>query len=466
MNKRVNRTPQQIPTIQVKFAGIANRFKIEAQFLKWQVQRAYRLLLSRPADKPTGQPRWVTFWAETPMVQIIVLSMMLSVGQADIAPCDSNPVSPASSTMPSDEPFWLMRTLQGTQSGQHIEQHRLQISGWTEASFTASSARYDQLPMGFNYRANEFLLQQNWLRIERTIDTSNTASPSFGFRTDTILPGSDYRFTVARGLWSGQLTANNGEPNNYGIDPVQFYGEALFSNVGEGLNIKIGRMYCQYGTESIDAPSNLLVSHSYLFMNDPFTQTGVMGTLQLNKTWSIQLGTILGPDVFIDPAASPYGMFSVKWAPPEGTDTVQVSGLFGSGRYNVTEQFNNPNIIDFVFTHKFSTDVTYTMDALFGYQDNVPEIGTAVWYGIVNYLTCPFTAQLNGTTRLEFFDDVDGNRTGYAGLYTAITAGLNWKWRPGIIFRPELRFDYNGSAQPFDGQHGLFTATTDVIVRW
>jgi hypothetical protein len=235
--------------------------------------------------------------------------------------------------------------------------------------------------------------------------------------SDTILPGSDYRFTLSRGLFSGQLTANDGEPNTYGIDPVQFYGEAYFPIVGRGLDVKLGRMFCQYGAETIDAPSNVLTSHSYTFIYDPFTHTGLMGTLQLSPALSIQLGAILGPDVFFDPAASPYAMFSIKWAPPNGRNSFLVSGLFGSGRFDVDEQFNNPNIIDLVYIHTFNTRLTYTLDALFGYETNVLEIGTATWFGLVSYLTCKLTPRLSGTTRLEFFDDIDGFSTTRRFLY-------------------------------------------------
>jgi hypothetical protein len=237
--------------------------------------------------------------------------------------------------------------------------------------------------MGFNYRANEFLLQQNWLRVEKPVDTS-AVTPTFGFRSDTILPGSDYRFTISRGLFSGQLTANDGEPNTYGIDPVQFYAEAYFPTVARGLDIKVGRTVAQFGVETIDAVPNALASHSYTFIYDPFTHTGVLATLQLTPAWSVQLGAVLGPDVFIDPASSPYAVLSVKWAPPSGRDSVLVSALVGSGRFDEVEQFNNPNIIDLVYTRKFNERLSYSLDALFGYQTNVPDIGTAIWYAFVN----------------------------------------------------------------------------------
>jgi hypothetical protein len=359
-----------------------------------------------------------------------------------------------------------MKALQGTWEGSLLDENRMALSGWTETSFTGSTDRSSNLPMGFNYLANQFALQQNWLRFERTVVNSGTTEPTFGFRSDWILPGIDYRFTASRGIFSGQLTANDGQPNTYGIDPVQFYGEAYFPTVGRGMDIKVGRMFCQYGAEAIDAPSNILASHSYVFIYDPFTHTGGMTTIQLTPAWSVQLGIIMGPDVAFDPAASPYSMFSLKWAPPGGRDTLLLSGLIGSGRFDVQDDFNNPNILDLVYTHTINSRLTYTVDALAGYQTNVPDIGTATWFGFANYLTYRLTPRLTATTRLEFFDDIDGNRTGFKGLYTALTTGVNFQPRKAIIFRPELRYDNNDESRPFEGKHGLFTATADVIVRW
>src|SRR5205814_316899 len=130
----------------------------------------------------------------------------------------------------------LMKALQGTWYGWELDGHRLQLSGWTDVSFTASSDRASNLPLGFNDRANDFLLQQNWVRFERTVVTSGTSEPTFGFRTDWILPGSDYFFTLPRGIFNGQLTAADGKPQRYGIDPIQFYGEAYFPTVARGLD--------------------------------------------------------------------------------------------------------------------------------------------------------------------------------------------------------------------------------------
>jgi hypothetical protein len=420
----------------------------------------------------TAPPRGV-YTAPGPIENMwlsIVFGSVLAIGQP---PADETPPIPGkprdeTPTTPPEAPaerYFIMNQLQGTSFGSLLEEKRIQITGWTEGSFTGSSTRFDQLPMGWNYRANEFLLQQNWLRIEQTID-KNTTTPTFGFRSDTILPGSDYRFTVARGLFSSQLTANDGEPNTYGIDPVQFYGEAYFPNVLKGLDIKLGRFFAQFGQESNDTTQNALASRSYNFVYDPFTHTGLLTTLQIDDTWVVQNGIVMGCDVFIDPAARPCYIGSVKWAPPDGPDSALVSAILGSNRFDVRNNFHNPQIFDLVYTHKFNDKLTYALDALYGYTLGVPDIGFANWLAAVNYLTYQFSPRLSGTTRLEFFDDFQGQRTGFKGLYTAATAGVTFKPRPWIWLRPEVRYDYNGESRPFQDKHSLFTATFDVVLRW
>jgi hypothetical protein len=399
----------------------------------------------------------------TPMLQILLLGGALSLGQ--VSP--PGPVTVPAPPPPSAPDRWmLMKELQGTWYGDLLQTERMQISGWSEGSFTASSAQNNNLPMGFNYRANEFAVQQNWLRIDRAVVTSGTTEPTFGFRSDTILPGIDYRFTLARGVFDSQLTARHGLPNIYGIDPIQFYGEAYFPTIARGLDIKVGRFFAVYGVETNDAVSNALASHAYTFIYDPFTHTGLLTTTKLTDAWTIQAGIVLGSDVFIDPADEPAFTGSVKWTRSDQRDTVLLSVIAGSGRFNQARNFHNPEVLDVVYTHQFNPRLMYNLEGLLGYTTHVPDIGTAHWFGVINYVTYSNTPRLNTTARLEFFDDEQGQRTGFPGLYTAVTAGLSFRPRKAIIFRPEVRYDYNEESRPFEGKHGLFTATTDIILRW
>jgi hypothetical protein len=399
----------------------------------------------------------------------LVLSAALTLGQAEAtpaAPLPEAPPAPATPPAPPPDRWLLMKSLQGTWPGWLLDGNRLQISGWTDMSFTASSDQTSNLPMGFNHRANDFLPQQNWLRIERTVITSGTTEPTFGFRSDTILPGSDYFFTLARGIFDSQLTADHGKPNLYGIDPIQFYFEAYFPAVGRGLDVKFGRFFAQYGVEANDAISNALLSHAYAFIYDPFTHTGLLTTLKLTDVWSVQAGMVLGSDIFIDPADTPTFIGSVKWIRSDQRDSVLFSVIVGSGRFNQVRNFHNPEIFDLVYTHKLNPRLNYNLETLFGFTSNVPDIGRADWLGVVNYLTYDFTPRLSGTGRLELFDDAQGQRTGFKGLYTTVTAGLSFKPRKSIIIRPEVRYDYNEESRPFENHHGLCTAATDLILRW
>jgi hypothetical protein len=384
-----------------------------------------------------------------------------------LPPPPAPPAPPARPPAAAPAERWpLMKELQGTAPGALLDDNRLRLYGWTDMSFTGSTDRREQLPMGFNYRANDFLLQQNWVRFDRPVVTSGTSEPTFGFRSDTILPGSDYRFTLARGIFNGQLTANHGQPAPYGIDPIQFYGEAYFPTVARGLDVKVGRFFALYGVEANDAVSNALASHAYSFIYDPFTHTGVVTTTKLTDAWSVQAGLVLGSDIFIDPSDELTFVGGVKWAPPDGRNSVLFSVIVGPGRFNAGRNFNNPEIFDLVYTHQFSTRLSYNFESLYGFQTRVPDIGFANWLGVLNYLTYTFTPQTSGTVRLEFFDDAQGQRTGFEGLYTALTAGVTFKPRPAALFRPELRYDYNGESRPFENKHGVFTATADLILRW
>jgi hypothetical protein len=402
------------------------------------------------------------------MLHCALLTAALALGQAG-----PTPGSPPLVYSAGPDRYLLMNSLQGTWPGSLLEGERLRISGWTDLSFTASSADDSNLPMGFNWRANQFLLQQNWLRIERSVVTSGTTEPSFGFRSDWILPGSDYRFTLPRGIFNDQLSANHGQPNLYGIDPIQFYGEAYFPTVARGMDVKVGRVFCQYGVEANDAPSNYFLSHAYTFIYDPFTHTGVMTTTKLTDAWSVQAGMMLGSDIFIDPADTPTGMASVKWIRPVGTDpsnvrdSVLFSVIIGSGRFNQARNFHNPEIFDLVYTHQFNPRLTYNFETLYGYTTHVTDLGTADWLGVLNYLSYQLSPRLSATARLEFFDDAQGQRTNFKGLYTAMTAGFQFKYRGGrIVLRPEVRYDYNDESRPFENHHGLCTAASDVILRW
>ena len=359
----------------------------------------------------------------------------------------------------------LMQELQGTYYGDLLDSSRINVYGWAGNTFTAATQTHGTLLTGFAFLPNQYLLQQNWLRIDRPVNPAST-EPDVGFRIDSILPGTDYRFTLAKGLFDGQLTANNGQPNLFGFDPVQFYADFRIPEAFAGLTVRVGRFYAPYGIDSIASVDNLLSSRSYTDFYDPFTLTGVLTTLKVNEAWTIRNGVVLGPDIFIDPAARATYVGTARWAPPGGPASLLLSVLLTPGSFNVAEQVNMERYVDLVWSYRLGPTRTCGGEALFGWQPGAPGIGLASWYGLQGYLRQALDARTNLVVRLEFFDDLQGQRTGFPGLYTALSVGINYSPFPALLIRPELRVDDNNQSRPFGGSSLLFQGLMNVVVRW
>jgi hypothetical protein len=237
---------------------------------------------------------------------------------------------------------------------------------------------------------------------------------------------------------------------------VQFYADFRIPTVTGGLTVRVGRFFAPYGIDSIASVDNLLSSRSYTDFYDPFTLTGVLTTLKVNEAWTIGNGVVLGPDVFIDPAARATYVGTVRWVPPDGRAWVLLSVLLTPGGYNVAEQVNMERYVDLVWSYLLGPACTCGGEALFGWQAGAPGIGLATWYGLQGYLRRALDDRTNVVVRLEFFHDLQGQRTGFRGLYSALTVGINYSPVPALLIRPELRVDDNNQSRPFHGSPLLF----------
>lgn len=435
------------------------------------------LTLAQPGQAPV---------AAAPEVELQPLDITVQV-IPPTAPATLTPAAPP--VRPKESPpdrWWMMRELQGTWLGAWMDDNRLSVSGWVEGSFNASTDAVANNPVVWDDRANRFLLEQAWFRMERGVAAGGT-EPTFGFRIDA-LAGSDYRFTLPRGLFNSQLVNSTGAQNLYGVDLVQQFVNAYLPTLFEGTEFRLGRMYTPFGIESIEAVSTPLISHSYSFNWSPFTQFGLGAYMTFTPEWSGVLMLVNGNDVYIGDASEEVRFTgNVKWTQPGGRNTVTLTVLAGRGKFNAGSPFgaattsataaeplgrNNLNVVDLVSTHTFGPVLAYNLEAQFGYQTNVPGIASATGYGTADYVSAAhyffysITPRLTGIFRFENYDDFQGQRTGFQGLYTAATAGLAFKLRKGLTVRTELRYDYNRESAPFEGKHQILTAASDFIVRW
>jgi hypothetical protein len=360
--------------------------------------------------------------------------------------------------------YLLEKSIAETRLGQVLDQNGIIIQGWTEMSYNASSAANNNAPVFMIDRANKFLLNQNYLHIEKTLDTSKKEF-QLGFVTDWILPGSDARTTVVRGLWYDQVTRGD----LYAIDPFQFYAQAFLPGIGDGTTVKVGRFATHVGYELVQAPDTPFVSRSYMFQYNPFTHTGIWATTSLGDNWTVGYGASTGTDTFLDaPTNNLTFLGQLKWAPKDGKTTAAFNVVITDPSYIASQNFQVYNFYNLVVTHKFSDKLTYVLDAGYTHMDDYPTAGsgTVHWYGAANYLIYAHNDKLTSTFRAEVFNDQQGARTGFAGLYSEATYGLAYKAMDGLIIRPSIRYDNNAQTAVWEGKQNLFTATMDVILRW
>lgn len=392
------------------------------------------------------------------------------------APAAGAPVeAPAAEAPKEEEPkkeetkYFVEKLLEGSAFGQRLADRGVKINGWIGQSYTASSTSRTNAPITFNDQANSYQLNQLWLNVTKGIDTSKK-EVQFGYNVAAFY-GTDYRFTLPRGFLQGQVE----DQRNYGYDIVYHYAELFLPNLGgEGTTIRAGRWGTAIGYEVIDTVNTPFLTKSYNFQYNPFTHTGIQATTQINENLSVYNGAVTGSDVYIDPAARLTYVGGIKYQPKDGKGFISFNTVIGPGRYLGAENFVHFNSFNVTGSYNLTDKLTYVLDATFSTADkfpagfgNVQDPGTSAhWYGFSNYFLYKVNDKLSSNLRIELFDDSKGVRTGFEGLYTEMTYGLTYTPKDWMILRPFVRYDYNARSRPFEGDHDLFTAGIEAILRF
>jgi len=357
--------------------------------------------------------------------------------------------------------YLLEKLLEGTTFGQILSDHGIKVYGWSAMNYTGSSANKFNTPITFNDRANFYQFNQNWFEVYKAIDTSKD-EVQFGGKASLIVPGYDYKYTIARGFWDNQLK----EGHQYGYDLVYHYGEVFLPGLGgQGTTFRGGRWATGIGYEQIDAVNTPFVTKSYVFQYDPFTHTGGQATTQINDDWSVYNGLVTGADVYFNKAGTLTYVGGVKYAPKEGKTTVGLNVMVNNNKFNTSEAFANYNCYNATIVHKFTDKFTYVLDATWSHMRDVPGVGVTHWYGAANYFLYEVEKNLFSNFRWELFKDTDGVRTGTAGTYFEATYGLTWIPVDAVWIRPFSRFDHNTNGA-FEGKNNLYTGGVELILRW
>ena len=356
--------------------------------------------------------------------------------------------------------------------------------GWLQVGATANgqnpSDRWNG-PMLTNDRVADPEMNQLWFYLERPIDTSRGFD--IGGRID-LLYGTDWR--VADCYGNGLEDRMNGPDNLYGIALPQMYVEA-----GKGdLSFKIGRMAGILGYESVIPMLNFFYSHSYtLCYSEPILITGMMGTYKLSDRVSLMAGMTNGWHQFENDNGTYNFQGGVRWASCDGQTSLAY--CLDTGR-NDLQAMRDQYVHSIVLQQKLTRRLQYVFQSDYGFTNGVNGGEDADWYSINQYLIYKINCKWSAGLRIEWFRDDDGTRVfgagnlpdargwmgapGYAGNFTELTMGLNWKPKSNLTVRPEIRWDwYDGPANPnppypypFDDgtSKNQFTAACDFVLTF
>ena len=376
-----------------------------------------------------------------------------------------------------------MQALYSGPDGREWENSRVQIYGWLNPGFNFSTSKRSNLPEGYNIFPNRLDLDQAVMYFERVPDTVQTDHIDWGFRFGEMY-GIDYHFTTAKGWFSQQLLQKH---RQYGFDPLMEYVDLYVPKVADGLNIRVGRYISVPDIEAQLAVNNYTYSHSLLFSYDPFTQTGIIGTLKLNDRWLVNLGLSGGNDIAPWAAGSKPSLTAcVAYTFNAGNDEIYpcASGI-NSGKY----AYNNVQLFVSTWYHKFSESWHMATEGYYEYEREVPSVFGSISpepntngavcrpgeercfageWAIVNYLQKQFSKSNYISLRTDLLDDTKGQRTGFQTMYSEHS--LTWGHWIGstVLFRPELRFERSYSTPAYDvgAKHGQFTFAMDVVFRF
>jgi opacity protein-like surface antigen len=416
----------------------------------------------------------------------------------------------------------LMTALSNTAAGKTMSDAHIQVYGWVNIGANASTNTVTpggNFPTSYMYTPNTLQFDQAVVYIERLPDTVQQDHVDWGFRLSGMY-GENTRYTTAYGVASYQLL-NHNLVNGY--DMPMMYGELFIPGVADGLLLRFGRFISLPDIEAQLAPNNYMYSHSLTYTFDNYTNTGIQGTLALNKNWFVQLGFTVGTEaplwhwnqtvanpfpnavftgttMFTDPGAKPSITGCVRYQTDTAHDNVYVcADAQNSGNWG----YNNLQWLGMTWYHKFNEkfnvsfeiyqesqkDVLNITDpagiiANGGYpfapgiiQFNAPNFAqcsntqvvvcTARALGTTAYWNYRFSGLDNLSLRTEFYNDEQGQRTGVRTRYVDVGLGLQHWLSPQVEFRPEVTYYKSLNAAAFNGNfNGTPAIPPDKYYMW
>ena len=372
------------------------------------------------------------------------------------------------------DPF--MRAVNSSPWGEAVKKSRVELHGWITTAGVWGNAKHSNTPDAYWIVPNSYNLDQLLVKIERELDTVQTDHWDWGFRSCHMY-GMDYRYTTAGGWLSDQLLVHN---SLYGYDPVEQYFEIYIPKIWEGFVLRVGRWIACPDIETQYAPDNYMGSHSLLFTFDTYTQTGVMFSFQMTQRLMLQGAIHAGTDMAPWYAgATPTGFFGVRWVSEDNNNAMYIClNNINNAKFRyftVDGQkagHDNFNYIVGTYEHRFSKKVHTKTEAYYMWQDDAVKGGTpsigpvhgfggggglgqfipglSKTYGVLNYTPIQLSDRDYFVTRIEWWRDEEGERSGFPTNYSSMAVALSHQFNDVLMIRPEIGWYHSYDVPAFD----------------
>ncbi len=341
------------------------------------------------------------------------------------------------------------------------------LDGWLAQGYTwnpQQPVNRFNLPVTFNDRANEYQMNQLYLRFGRSV-VPNAGQLQLGGQVD-LLYGTDYFFTTSRGLetdengsptWNSEDGPRGDGAALYGLAMPQLYAD-VFVPIGDGVTVRMGHFYTTMGYETVTSPHNFFYSHSYAKQYaEPFTHTGVVAFVPMSPQLRMHGGFTQGWNNWEDVNNQLGFLGGFDFTRSDGRSSLALT--IHAGREDDLGE-NDRFAYSLVYQHHLSGCVTYVFQHDFGTEQGAElqrnGLDTARWYGINQYLMVNMTPTSSVGLRVEWFRDQDNARVlaipiddqVQGGNYSALSLGLNLRPTTDLVIRPELRWDWSDVKAP------------------
>jgi hypothetical protein len=304
-----------------------------------------------------------------------------------------------------------------------------------------------------------------------------------GAATAVNLQNANVQAALNAGNLTGKLELSAGSDANIiqsypgafsGFDVTQAY---LAYALGAGkLTVQAGKFETLAGAEVIESPSDLNFSRSILFgFAVPFTHTGGRLTYAVtphisviggvNAGWdeirstngrlTTEYGLAFNPSSAVSLTAQGYtgieqlSNYANPFNPYADGNTPYPVGATGNQTIPGTANSTPPGaqgqrtLVDVVGTVHPTAPTTLTFNYDHGMQKNALADGSAAgWSGLAGYASYQLTPKIVVSGRYEGFEDLQGYRTGYTGMFWHEGTGtLGYSLTSALTLRGEYRHD-------------------------